>query len=242
MNSETLLIAEDEPELLEIYGMWFGRFGYRVLTAKNGREALQTCSNNHVDLIITDVRMADMNGIELARELNERTQQSPPVMFLTGHADISSEEAYGLGVCSILHKPIERDRLLEMARNALKPPVERWARPPAGEQREQLMRNYQSLDAAFEDHELNVGRGGIFLRGSNRQFMQESTFDLHLRFEEGDLKQVDGSGILRWQRTASKSELPPGMGVEIVHLNPPALDWATEFISRRRPRAFIPIQ
>jgi CheY-like chemotaxis protein len=76
-KSKTLLFAEDEPELLEIYTHWFQRLGYNVLGASNGNDALAICRTHPIDLVVSDVRMAGGDGILLVRKLKTTMDASP---------------------------------------------------------------------------------------------------------------------------------------------------------------------
>lgn len=237
--NKRLLFAEDEPELLEIYTRWFQRLGYHVLPTKNGNEALSLCRKQQVDLVISDVRMAGADGIELARTLKSTLDPSPLIVFLTGFADISHEEAYDLGVCAILEKPIERKELEKAVARFVRPPREFWDAPPSVQPNEHLQRQYHSLETALQRHELSLGRGGMFVRGPEL-LPDDVPLAFDFRFAEGRAAQMDGCGIVRWQRSELHEQLPPGAGIEILHLEAQALDCVVEWISRARPKAFIP--
>jgi len=69
-NSEvTILVVDDEPELLEIFAIWMRREGYHVLTAANGAEALKILTSTNVDALISDIRMPVMDGLTLVRRI-----------------------------------------------------------------------------------------------------------------------------------------------------------------------------
>lgn len=236
---KTLLFAEDEPELLEIYTHWFQRLGYHVLGASNGNEALAICRTHPVDLVISDVRMTGGDGISLARELRTTMDASPLLVFLTGFADLSNEEAYDLGACSILSKPIDRDRLQQAVERFLKPPRELWSTPLTLRLNALIENRYESLAGALHQRALSFGRGGMFVRDS-RSLPEDVPIGFQFRFTEGNATRMYGSGILRWQRQLSQQNLPAGMGIEILHLDADALEPVVQWISDLKPRAFIP--
>lgn len=79
-----LLIVDDERELLEVLGAWFANAGYVVHTAADGVEALRLLNEQPFDVVVTDLRMPGLNGLQLlavAKELDPRME----VVFLTGH-------------------------------------------------------------------------------------------------------------------------------------------------------------
>ncbi len=238
-RNKTLLFAEDEPELLEIYTHWFQRLGYEVLSAGNGVEALSLCRRHPVDLVISDVRMNGGDGIELAYKLKTTLDTSPLFVFLTGFADISDEEAYDLGACTILSKPIERKELEMAVERFLKPPHELWTAALRSQPKLSVRRRYDSLEAALEKRELSMGRGGMFVRDADWT-SEDRPLGFQFQFAGGSPTQMEGSGVLRWRRSLPNHGLPAGLGIEITHLAAQALDPVIEWISRARPRAFIP--
>lgn len=238
-NGKTLLFAEDEPELLEIYSEWFRMRGYTVLGATNGKDALTVCESQPVDLVISDVRMAEGDGIELARGLKATLENSPLIVFLTGFADVSSEETYDLGVCSILNKPIDRAELVRAVERFLRTPRELWAAPVSLQPQTKVEKNFESLEAAIRQGHLNFGRGGFFVRNCEG-LPENQSLEFNFNFSEKRIPKVDGCGILRWKRTVQDVGLPKGVGIEILSLGHQALDAVTEWISNVRPKAFIP--
>lgn len=240
-TKKTLLFAEDEPELLEIYTEWFKRLGYRVFGATNGKEAVSLCRTQNIDLVISDVRMAGGDGIELARELKTTLKTSPLLVFLTGFADMSNEEAYDLGACSILAKPINRKDLQQAVERFLKPARELWSIPVSIQVKTVVEKHYHSLPSALQQQALSFGRGGMFVRNCNWP-EEDVPIGFQFGFDEGRATRVDGCGVLRWQRTSAQYNLPPGMGIEILHLEGQALDPVVDLISKSNPRAFIPRQ
>lgn len=240
-QSKTLLFAEDEPELLEIYSHWFRRLGYQVLCAKDGNQALALCRGQHVDLVISDVRMADCDGIELARRMQTSLDRSPLLVFLTGFADLSVEEAYDLGACAILSKPIQRGELETAVARFVNPPHESWRQPPPLQPKAMVQKSYDSMESALERKELSFGRGGVFVRGSGH-LPDDIPLSFQFRFAKGHAARMEGCGILRWQRETPQQDLPAGVGIEILHLTRQCLHPVVEWISRSQPRAFIPRQ
>jgi CheY-like chemotaxis protein len=238
-KSKTLLFAEDEPELLEIYTHWFQRLGYNVLGARNGNEALAICRTHPIDLVVSDVRMAGGDGVMSARKLKTTMDASPLLVFLTGFADLSNEEAYDLGACSILSKPIDRDKLQQAVERFLTPPRELWSTPLTLRLSALIENRYESLAGALHQRALSFGRGGMFVRDS-RSLPEDVPIGFQFRFTEGNAIRMYGSGILRWQRPLSQQNFPPGMGIEILHLDAEALDPVVQWISDSKPRAFIP--
>jgi two-component system KDP operon response regulator KdpE len=129
LKDAVVLIADDETGLLRIFRMWFEREGCRVLTAENGREALQLATDNHVDVLVSDIRMPVLDGIELAKRLNATGTYLPKIIFVSGFTDLSEREAYALGAQAMLAKPIRRAELVSAVDRSLMDLEERWRQP-----------------------------------------------------------------------------------------------------------------
>ncbi len=116
----TILIVDDEPNIRRVLEAVLAKDGHTVLTAENGRKALELLqSNPGVDVLITDLIMPDINGIELlsaAREVDPNTS----VLMITAHGTIKSAvEAMKLGALDYLCKPFDLDDVKILVRNAL---------------------------------------------------------------------------------------------------------------------------
>jgi CheY-like chemotaxis protein len=106
-----ILLVDDEPQLLRALKRQLARWGYAVVTVDAGFRALDLCKNLNPCLVITDLRMPDMDGSELLQRLRaEYGTQAPPMAVLTG--DTSRRRLPGLPwVESILFKPAPPPRL-----------------------------------------------------------------------------------------------------------------------------------
>jgi DNA-binding NtrC family response regulator len=114
-----ILIVDDERRQREILQMILEGEGYDIAAASGGRQALQAAQEGNFDLVLTDLKMPDLNGIELLQEL--LTLQPPPcVVLMTAHGTIDSAvEAMRSGAFDYLTKPLDRDQLLLGVRRAL---------------------------------------------------------------------------------------------------------------------------
>ncbi len=90
---KTVLIIDDEKEIRELLGIYLQNMGYTTLEAGNGAEALVIFRRVPVDLVIADVMMPEMDGIELLRVLRQDSQV--PFLFLTARSD-DMDKIYGL--------------------------------------------------------------------------------------------------------------------------------------------------
>jgi len=116
----TLLIVDDEPNILSSLRRLFRPAGYRVLTAESGAEGLQILAVERVDLVISDMRMPEMNGAQFLERVYEMTPETIRIL-LSGQADIDAVvEAINKGkIYRYVAKPWEESDILLCVRHAL---------------------------------------------------------------------------------------------------------------------------
>jgi len=114
-----ILLVDDDPGLLRLLSMRLESSGYKVRTASNGKRALADVEASRPDLVITDLRMDQMDGIELLDALG-RTAPGLPVILITAHGNIpDAVRATQSGAFGFLTKPVEKDELLAQVERAL---------------------------------------------------------------------------------------------------------------------------
>ncbi|MBT4761317.1 MAG: response regulator [Bdellovibrionaceae bacterium] len=114
-----ILLVDDEPDILEILTGYVEEFADEVITASNGQEALALVEKQEVTVIITDISMPKMNGLDLLKTLKERGVMAP-VIIVTGFGDKDAiSKAWKLGAYDFLDKPIMEDKLRFVIKSAL---------------------------------------------------------------------------------------------------------------------------
>jgi two-component system, NtrC family, response regulator PilR len=114
-----LLVADDERSMRELLELVFRREGHQVTAVSNGREALDAMQKTNFDLLITDVKMPDVGGIELLRLAREQAPEMMVIM-MTAFATINSaREAFKLGADDFIQKPFDVDEFKLIVRKAL---------------------------------------------------------------------------------------------------------------------------
>lgn len=108
MNHKILLV-DDEPDILEFLGYNLKREGYKVFTASNGKEAIATAKKEIPELIVLDVMMPEMDGMEVCRELRKISSlKNVMVAFLTArNEDYSQITGFDSGADDYITKPIK---------------------------------------------------------------------------------------------------------------------------------------
>lgn len=121
--SAKILVVDDEKSSVEATVEVLEREGYDLYAAAGGREALKTLDEERIDVVITDLKMPDLSGIELLTHIRDRAPDTQ-VIILTGYGTVDSAvKAMHAGAISYLQKPVNIDILRQTVRNAL----EKWA-------------------------------------------------------------------------------------------------------------------
>ncbi|OGK77728.1 MAG: hypothetical protein A2X52_19400 [Candidatus Rokubacteria bacterium GWC2_70_16] len=111
MEAAKVLVVDDEPSILRLLREALAQWGYQVATASNAREALDALRTDLYDAAITDIRMPEMGGLELLREIKKH-DDSIEVIVMTGYPTIASAvEALKEGAYDYLSKPLILDEL-----------------------------------------------------------------------------------------------------------------------------------
>jgi len=122
MNAvQTILIVDDEPYMIRLLQHHVERAGYQMIKAVNGREALEKVRLAKPDLIIMDVMMPELNGLEVLGELRGSPETAElPVIIMTANAQrFTKEEAESVGVSAFLTKPFSPTQLMMEIRRQL---------------------------------------------------------------------------------------------------------------------------
>ena len=111
MSKHRVLVVDDEANMRRVLEIMLSRRGYRTLSAEDGRQALAMVQEHPVDLVISDLRMPGMNGIELLRELRKQGNDLPLIIITAQGTIESAVEAMRLGACDYLLRPFDNEAL-----------------------------------------------------------------------------------------------------------------------------------
>ena len=106
-----ILVVDDERSMRELLAIVLRREGYEVLLAENGRAAIDTLEREPVDLLISDIKMPDLSGVEVLRAAKKIDQDILGIMITAFASTDSAVEAMRLGACDYLSKPFDIDLL-----------------------------------------------------------------------------------------------------------------------------------
>lgn len=242
-SEKTILVVDDEVDLCEILQFDLEDTGYQTFSANHALQALEILQNHHIDLILSDIRMPGGDGVFLLDTVRQRDYQHPPMIFISGFADISVEEAYHKGVTAIFSKPLCSEQLLQHVEFVLKAPMERWQQ-----------RSDWSLKSAFKVHctklpesatthfRPKLGRGGLFIPSADKLPRVGDLLQISCYLPEVDAS-LEGLTIARWVRNRqSRSHQARGIGLEFLELNDESIDRVTKFADRHKLIPYIPME
>lgn len=119
----TILVVDDEVDVLEMIQVGLGLDGYEVILAESGEKAVEVVASQSVDLVISDLRMPGMNGVETIARLRELAP-AVPVIVVTGYlAQGALDDCIALGGVNLLRKPFRFKNLTLAVQSALGPPA-----------------------------------------------------------------------------------------------------------------------
>src|SRR5262249_46938497 len=113
------LIVDDELSMRQFLTHLFQRDGHSIRVAENGRKALAMLREQPADVIISDVKMADMGGIDLLRAARELSPETEVIMMTAFANEQTAHEAFLIGAFDFVHKPFDNDLLKEKVTRAL---------------------------------------------------------------------------------------------------------------------------
>jgi DNA-binding response OmpR family regulator len=116
-----ILVVEDVPENLRLLEAVLAPRGYDVVSATDGRAALELVKATDPDLVLLDVVMRQMDGYEVCRELREREETAVlPVIMITSSTGAEKTQAIGAGADDFIQKPLNHHELLTRVRSLLR--------------------------------------------------------------------------------------------------------------------------
>jgi two-component system response regulator PilR (NtrC family) len=148
----TILVVDDEPNIIEVLEMVLQDEGMEVLKSSSGREALRLMREKKVDVVISDIRMPDFSGVELLREAK---QLSPDTIFIMITAFASTEtaiEALQHGAYDYITKPFRMEELRDIVYRALEKRRSQKPQPPTSSNDMEALQGQKLFQALHGSH------------------------------------------------------------------------------------------
>ncbi len=117
--NKTILIIDDEPEIVELLTEFVKQLGHSVLSASNGLQGLEIATSQNPDLVISDINMPKMNGLEMLEKLKASGNTTPVILFTAFSDTQKIRSAWKLGAFDFVEKPIDFGSLQKIIDKAL---------------------------------------------------------------------------------------------------------------------------
>lgn len=158
MSKETILIVDDEKEIRDLIAIYLSNEGYEILMATNGLEALKVVEKQEVDLIVLDIMMPDMDGIEACVKI--RKEKDMPIIMLSAKSE-DMDKILGLttGADDYVTKPFNPLELLARVKSHLR----RYNKQTAAVPKNDGIIEIDELIINVNSHEVKVGNKDIKL-------------------------------------------------------------------------------
>ena len=209
MTNKRILVVDDDVKAVELVKLYLSRDGYRVMTANDGLEALRLAQESHPDLIVLDLMLPGMDGLEICRTI--RRESDVPIIMLTARTtDEDKLTGLGMGADDYVTKPFSPRELAARVRAVLR-------RLPGERGPDEI--KYGEITINFKKHEVSLGGIplnltpvefkllGVLVKEPGRVFSREQLIEDALGFDfEGFNRTIDVH-ILNLRR---KLETEPG--------------------------------
>lgn len=236
LKGKTLLVVDDETDLRDIVASELEFMGGKVFQAENISVAKDVLAKNKIDLIVSDIRMPGGTGIDLLESVKEKDVNEPPVVLITGFADITVQEAYHRGAEALMNKPFQLDDLIQVVARLTSPCEERFhaAAEPATKKLS-LQCNYTVNDPHF-----SLGRGGFAINfdPGGYKFEVGDVVDFELNYDDTPLR---GLSICRWVHSPEATPGRVTLGLEFMRVEGQGLKFVIGNFKSKKIKALIPI-
>ena len=230
LKGKTLLVVDDEVDLRDIVSSELEFMGAHVFQAENVAAAQKILATHKIDLIVSDIRMPGGTGIDLLDGVKRHNVNVPPVILITGFADITTEDAFNKGAEALLNKPFKLDDLIRMVVRYTSPYSNRFSEEGGAKKR---------IEPSLTDGDLKVGRGGIAVKldtnGKKFEIGEVVSFDFVY-----DDQTYKGEGVCRWFRPTDQGARQATMGLEFVNLTHETLDHFKAIHEDQKTISYIP--
>lgn len=210
-NPKTILIVDDEEDLRDALAFDFKRQGYNILQAENGKVAYEIVSSQPVTVVLSDVRMAGGDGVELLKNIKS-THPHIPVVLSTGFAEIGVDEAYALGAVAVILKPFERKVLKETISKIV---VNFSDRVLENSEKNEEANLEIVLEEKNQEINLEFGSIGISFWWDSGKIKEKNILKIHLK--NSQFQDVILWGCVRYASGENQERKKQRIGLEITH-------------------------
>ena len=214
MAGRRVLVVDDDVKTVEVVSLYLKRDGYRVLAAYDGNEALRLAKESHPDLIVLDLMLPGIDGLEICRAL--RAESDVPIIMLTARTEEEDKlKGLDLGADDYIVKPFSTRELAARIRAVLRRlPEDAYLRGPEEITRGQLTVNFVTHQASIAGRPLYLTPSefkllGVMVREPERVFSRAQLVEKVFGYDyEGFDRSIDGH-ILNLRRKLEPDPVHP---------------------------------
>ncbi len=207
-----ILVVDDEESICEYLEVLFEDYGFKSQYTTKPNEVLRLIKENDFDIVLSDIRMPKMDGVEVFSQVKKEINRPPDFIFMTADSQYTKEQLLGMGAKEMLSKPFRHQYLYQ---TIIKSHIE----SPFDNQRH--YRAQISLEIASQENTKinNLALGGVFLEIPEECIEESDKYTLKNQFPIvfsliGD--EINTNVEVIWRRTNKNSHLPSGIGLKFL--------------------------
>jgi CheY-like chemotaxis protein len=236
-NEVNILIADDDDELLQTLVELFKPFQFNIDTANNGAEAWELIQKKSYNLLLSDVRMPEMDGLELLKKVKTSHPVHPSILFISGYTDVLNEEIYHLGAEGKFEKPFNIKAVRKAIQICLLEPEAKWAIATELKKTLDINKSAETIEELEEKKIVLFGRGGFFMAHSTAPVPKETVVAFTIEVKSPTPILFKGIGVTQWS-CGYNAKYPAGLGIKIISMEPEQTKIYHKLFGERIP--FIP--
>lgn len=241
LKDKRVLVVDDEEGIRDLVSSELEFNGAICYQAENGQDAFEIYRKEKMDVVISDIRMPNGDGLFFLDKIKENQLNSCTMIFMTGFSDVPIEEFYDRGVEAVLSKPFRLEQMMATIEMALTTPRMAWRRAPRVVAVLNIELDWSDSGGPVKAKTFNVGRGGMFIQIA-KQIPKIGTrvrFNLSYHFEGKD-EALSGELVVRWVRLEPSLGIPSGFGGEFIDLSTEQMDEIAAIVGLACTRVYIP--
>lgn len=232
-----VLVVEDEETIAETIQLRLSKLGLNSTVSDNRETAYQALNKlDQFRLVISDLNMPGFNGLVFLKAI-KKINPKKEVIILTGWTT-NAVDLLDQGAYAIIEKPFTRLDFDPVIRSALED-QNQFCPAEIPQFKAQLKQNMKHCDPIENLGEFQMGRFGFFIH-CNTVFSEQEFVRFEISFSNGPLLSLNGVGQVKWIRRNPSNNLLPGLGIQIISLDPVIVASVMEWIIHTNVVASVP--
>lgn len=245
VRKPNVLVVDDEPDICEFVSEELTQRGMKVYSFSDPALALKSVASMKLDVVVSDIRMPGLDGIELLREIRKTHHYFPSILFVSGFSKNESlDQIMDLGAVALVEKPIDMNRLFSLI-------MEQFIED--GLERSRYVKAHERIPVVIDEKLKfdigSIGFGGVFISLSPENPQQQSLTVgqlLSFNFRIGDdasekAGSIEAVGEVAWKRDSAKDGLPAGLGVKFIKISDEHRQNILDYVRLHHILSFIPM-